>query len=74
MELIEIAAPTMQLRMSQQLAHRDESDSRLTCLKSGTSGTLVRSTIDANETHSDHRDAFAERAVMECQRTAASLL
>jgi hypothetical protein len=31
------------------LAHRDESDSRLTCLKSGDKRTLVRSAIDAND-------------------------
>jgi len=29
------------------MAHRDESDSRLTCLKSGDKRTLVRSAIDA---------------------------
>src|SRR5215471_5923709 len=31
------------------LAHRDESGSRLTCLKSGDKRTLVRSAIDAND-------------------------
>src|SRR5262245_19543392 len=35
--------------MSLLLAHRDESDSRLTCLKSGDKRTLVRSAIDAND-------------------------
>jgi len=41
MELIEFAAPTMQLRMSQQLALRYATDSRRTCLKSGDKRTLV---------------------------------
>ena len=35
--------------MCRLLAHRDETDSRLTCLKWGDKRTLVRSTIDAND-------------------------
>src|SRR5262245_18830234 len=31
------------------MAHRDESDSHLTCLKSGDKRTLVQSAIDAND-------------------------
>jgi hypothetical protein len=37
----------LRLAHSPVVAHRDESDSHLTCLKSGDKRTLVRTAIDA---------------------------